>query len=137
MRIVWLAVFVCACGHAPPPKPAPAELPVATAADLAGTWVADDEMGRGYRMTIGKDNAFDLVIDRGKVGTCEQKGTLAPADAAKQFTLQYEKNECNRDYAGGAIQVKVTSFTGDALAIVMVGYGVEERHEYRRAPAER
>jgi hypothetical protein len=134
MRILLPWVLACACGHAPPPKPPPPELPVATPADLAGTWVADDEMDRGYRMTIGKDNTFDLVIDRGKVGNCEQKGTLSPGAAPKEFTLQYEKNECNRDYTGAGIQLKVASFTGDTLAVVMVGYGVEERHAFKRAP---
>jgi len=90
-------------------------------------------MDWGYRLVIDKSGALDQVIDRGKLGRCEQKGTLAMTEP-KKFTLQLAKNECNRQYDGGAIQFEVTSFTGDALAIGLVGYGTKEKHAYKRAP---
>src|SRR5258708_5524691 len=124
---------VVACGHAPPPKPPPAELAVKTAADIAGTWVTSDDMDWGYRLTIDKDGKLDQTIDRGKLGRCAQKGTLAVGGEPKQFAITYAKNECNQQYDGGAVQLKVTSFTGDALAVTLVGYGVEERHVYKKA----
>ena len=136
MRHTWLCVLAFACGHAPPPKPPPAELPVKTAADLAGTWVSSDDMDWGYRLTIDKDGKLDQLIDRGQLGKCEQKGTLAASDAPKQLAITYTKNECNQQYDGGAVQMKVTSFTGDALVVALVGYGIEEKHVYKRAPAQ-
>src|SRR3954470_24584388 len=60
----WIAsLFVVACGHAPPMQPPPVELPVTTAKDVAGTWVAEGELDWGYRMTIDPDGQFSLVID--------------------------------------------------------------------------
>jgi hypothetical protein len=135
MRVLSMCVLAAACGHAPPPKPPPAELPVKTAADIAGTWVASDDMDWGYHLTIDKDGKLDQIIDRGRLGRCEQKGTLAPA-AANELAITYSKNECNQQYDGGAVQMKVTSFTGDALAVTLVGYGIEERHAYKHAPAQ-
>ncbi len=136
VRTIAWTVLVVACGHAPPPKPQAAEQPVKTAADLAGTWVTSDDMDWGYRLTIDKDGKLDQIIDRGRLGRCEQKGTIAAGDEPKQLAITYAKNECNQQYDGSAVQMKVTSFTGDALSVTLVGYGIEERHAYKRAPRQ-
>jgi hypothetical protein len=135
MRRIAFAVILVGCGHAPPPKPPPAEREVKATADLAGTWVTSDDLDWGYRMAIAADGAIDVVIDRNKLGRCEQKGTLEVVGPNK-FRVTYAKNECNRDYTGAALELGVTSFTGDELAIVVTGFGSEERHAYRRAPAQ-
>jgi hypothetical protein len=134
MRRALPWILACACGHPAPPKPPPAERAVTTAADLAGSWVSSDDLDWGYRMTIGADGAIAVTIDRGKLGRCEQKGKLDAGGEAKTFTVTYAKNDCNRDYAGAQLVLKISSFTGDALAFALTGYGSEERHIYRRAP---
>jgi hypothetical protein len=127
-------VLVVACGHAPPPKPAAAEQPVATIADIAGEWVSSDDMDWSYALALEPGGAIDLRVDRNKMGRCEQKGKVAATDAPKTFLVTYEKNECNRDYAGASLRMNVASFTGDSLTIVFGGYGSEERHVFTRAP---
>jgi hypothetical protein len=137
--IAWTFVAVAvvvACGHPAPPRPPPSELAVKLPADIAGTWVTSDDSDWGYRLTIDKAGALAQVVDRGKMGRCEQKGTLVVDEATpKQFQITYDKNECNRDYNGAALQIKVASFTGEMLTLVVTGYGSEERHVYKRAPA--
>jgi len=128
--LVVLLVF--ACGHAPP-KPAAVEQPVTSIADIAGIWIASDELDWAYKLSVEPTGAIALVIDRNKMGICEQKGTLAAGSEPKSFQLTYERNECNRDYAGAVLQMKIASFTGDALTVVITGYGSEERRTYTRA----
>jgi hypothetical protein len=129
-----VVVLVVACGHAPPAK-SPTEQPVATMADIAGKWVTSDDMDWSYALTIDGNGGFDLVVDRVKMGKCEQKCTVAPGAAPKKFQITYVKNECNRDLGGAVLQLEVTSFTGDALTLVITGFGSQEQHTFTRAPA--
>ena len=47
----WAVIAVAACHHAPPPAPPPAEKAIASIADVAGTWVRDDDIGWFYTLT--------------------------------------------------------------------------------------
>jgi hypothetical protein len=134
MRSLVMLVITVACGHAPPPKPAAAERPVSTVADLAGHWVSSDEMDWSYALALEPSGVIDLFVDRNKMGRCEQKGKIATTDTPKTFLVTYEKNECNRDYAGASLRMNVASFTGESLTLVFGGYGSEERHVFTRDP---
>ncbi len=94
MRRVWplLAVLV-ACSKPPPPKPPPAERAADQVADIAGRWVTSDAMDNSYSMTIEASGVIDVWIDRGKIGRCQQKGTIAPA-GAKKFGSGYRRELC-------------------------------------------
>jgi hypothetical protein len=131
-----LAWALAACGHAPPPKPVPAEQPVHGIADVAGNWVASDDMDWSYALALDPSGTLDLVIDRNKMGKCEEKGKLVPGSEPQKFQITYERNECNRDYNGAALQLDVASFTGDSLTIVISGYGSQEKHVFTRRPTE-
>jgi hypothetical protein len=136
MRAIVAVAFAIACGHAPPPpRPAPVELPVTGPRDLAGSWVTLDAADWHYTLSIDESGAIDQVIDRRKLGRCEQKGKLAATGQPKQYQLTYDKNECNRDYTGATLQLNVEWFTGYALVLVITGWGGEERHAYARAYA--
>ena len=107
-----------------------------SAADLAGRWVSSDDLDWGYTLTIDASGALDQWIDRGKMGRCEQKGTLKPL-APRAFRIAYAREECHRDdtLPNGLAQLtlKVASFTGDVLAIELAGDGTAEHRVYRRA----
>jgi hypothetical protein len=133
MAVMSAMALMSACGHAPPPKPPPTELAANTAADLQGKWVADDDMAFYYAMAIQADGAIDVVTDRGRLGRCEQKGTLAPT-GAKAFHVTYAIDECDRAAVGRVIELKVESFTAEALIVVLNADGMRERHVYKRDP---
>jgi hypothetical protein len=126
--IAAVVIALASCGHAPPPPPKPAEKPVAAASDIAGKWVASDDTDFAYALTITAEGAFDLWIDRNKMGRCEEKGTLAAA-SDKTFNLTYKVNDCHRETVGQTQPLAVESFTGDALTIALAG----GRQVYRRA----
>ena len=132
-QLGWL-VIAAACSHPPPPKAPPAEKPVKTIGDVAGHWVTSDDLDWYYALAVEPTGAIDLVVDRNKLGRCEQKGTVAAGTEPGTFQLTYAKNECNRDYNGAALQLKVASFTGDSLTLVISGYGSQESHTYKRDP---
>ena len=135
MRLPVTVLLLAACGHPPPAKPVAAERPVRAVADIAGRWLTSDDLDWAYTLALDPSGTIDLVIDRNKMGRCEEKGKLAPA-APPSFQLTYERNDCNREYAGAQLQLKVASFTGDSLTIVITGYGSEEKHVFTRAPVQ-
>jgi hypothetical protein len=119
---------MAACGHGAPPPQKPVERQVASVADLAGTWVASDEMDFGYTLTLSPDGGFDQFIDRNRMGKCEQKGTLRGQGA---FKLAYTRDDCRDNPLNGpppTVDVKIESFTGDALTLA-IG---TTRRAYRR-----
>jgi hypothetical protein len=126
--------IVSACGSKPTPKPPPAELEITGPASFAGRWVADDDMDFGYSLEIGADGAFLLAIDRGKLGRCEQKGTLAAGTDARSYKIAFAKNTCDPEYAGGTIDIAIASFTGSALVVVTTFAGSALRRTYGRDP---
>jgi hypothetical protein len=131
MRVALIALIVGgACSKGPPPKAPPREVPADRVADIAGTWVASDDMDWGYRMTIEVPGVIDVWIDRGKLGRCEQKGTIAASAPGRAFRITYTRGECNPQAVGIPIEMTVSSFTGEALTI-MVG---DQRRTYARSP---
>ncbi|MFN0247195.1 MAG: hypothetical protein ACKV2T_09805 [Kofleriaceae bacterium] len=135
VAIVSLAVLASACGSKPTPKSPPAELEIAGPASFAGAWVADDDMDFGYVLEVGVGGAFRIAMDRGKLGRCEQKGTLVSGDDPRSYKIAYEKNTCDPDYAGGTIDIAIASFTRDALVVVTTFAGTSLRRTYTRLPA--
>lgn len=122
MRLIPVAVVVglVGCGGAPAKKAPPKELPVERIADLAGRWVTSDEMDWSYEMTIIPKGDIDVWIDRGKMGRCEQKGTIV-ALADKMVRVIYTRGECNPQAVRVPIDMHVTSFTGDSLTVEVMG----------------
>src|SRR5512139_2386170 len=105
MRLAPVVVLV-ACGTPPAHKPPPAELPADKVADLAGRWVANDDMDFGYAMTIDEAGGIDVWIDRGKLGRCEQKGTIEPAQS-RRFRVVYKIGQCNPQAVGVPVDLEV------------------------------
>ncbi|MBA3458121.1 MAG: hypothetical protein H0T42_33885 [Deltaproteobacteria bacterium] len=134
MRWVLACLVIASCAKPPPPKPAAAELEVTGPASFAGSWVTDDELDRGYTLVIDPAGALLLTIDRGKMGKCEQKGTLVTDGNPRWYRIVYTKNTCNPDYGGTPLEIKIASFTGTELALVITGDGAERRPVYTRDP---
>ncbi len=87
-------------------------------------------MDFGYTLTLGRDGSFDQWIDRNRMGKCEQTGTLTGAQGA--FRLVYARDDCRDNPLNGpppAIDVKIESFTGDALTLAIGA----NRRAYQRA----
>lgn len=127
-RPVVLAVVI-ACSKPPPAAPKKQELPAENVADIAGRWAANDDLDWGYTMTIEAGGVIDVWIDRGKMGRCEQKGTISPA-GSRVFRVTYTRGECNPQAVGIPLDMTVASFTGDVLTVV-VG---EQQRTYSRTP---
>ena len=134
MRWVLGCLVIASCAKPPPPKPPPAELEITGPASFAGSWVTDDDMDRGYNLVIDPAGKLVLTIDRGKMGRCEQKGTLEVGANPRTYRIVYTKNTCNPDYGGTPLEIKITSFTGAQLALVITGDGAERRPVYARDP---
>ena len=135
MRWVTGCIVFAACAKPPPPKPPPAELEITGPASFAGSWVTDDDMDRGYTLVIDLAGKLVLTIDRGKMGRCEQKGTLEKGADPRSYRIAYTKDTCNPPAAGPTpLAIKIVSFTGGALALVITGDGTERRPVYTRDP---
>jgi hypothetical protein len=128
MRLAFVVLLV-ACGSPPVRKTPPKELPADSLGDIAGRWVTSDDMDIGDSMTIDDSGGIDVWIDRGKMGRCEQKGSIAAA-ASRTFRVVYKIGECVPQSVGVPVDMKVPSFTGDSLTVV-VG---EQSRTYQRAP---
>jgi len=118
MRRIWPLVALAACGGSQKQQQGPVELPATQVADLAGTWVASDDMDWGYKMTISAPATIDVWIDRGKMGRCEQKGTMKPS-SPRVFQVTYTRGECNPQAVNIPLDMSVASFTGTSLTVVV------------------
>ena len=135
MRWLVVAMLAVGCGQKAKPAPPPAEIPIAGISTFAGEWVADDEMAWSYRLTIKPDGALTGTIDRGKLPRCDREGTLAAGDGPKKFKLAMTKNTCEQALAhAGTADFEVTSYTGNALSIVVTVDGTPEQRTYARKP---
>jgi len=131
MRRTAIITLVVACGHAPPKPPPPAEKAVTGFADVAGSWVTDDDMGWFYTLAIDDKGAMIQTIDRGRLAQCEQKGKLTAQDNPKALQLVYAKDTCAAELGDPDKQdVKIVSFTGDHLTL---SFGTLQR-AYKRDP---
>lgn len=128
MRPLLLALVLASCAKPPPPRPPPAQVSADSVADLAGRWVANDDMDWGYSMTIAPTGEIDVWIDRGKMGRCEQKGTIV-AQGDRSFRVTYTRGGCNPQAVDVPLAMRVTSFTGELLTIVVA----EQSRTYERS----
>ena len=129
MRRIWPLIVLAACGGSQKKQQGPVEMPAEKVADVAGVWVTSDDMDWGYKMTITAPSTIDVWIDRGKMGRCEQKGTLK-ASSPRVFQVTYTVGECNRQAVNIPIDMSIASFTGTSLTVV-VG---DQKRVYTRAP---
>jgi len=133
MRWVLAAIVFASCGSPPPPKAPTPQVEVAGPASFAGSWVTDGELDWGYTLVIDPQGRYLLAIDRGKMGKCEKKGVLAQTSDPRNYSLVFTKNTCDQT-ATPALAIKVESFTGDELALLVTGDGTERRPIYKRDP---
>ena len=130
---VWAASSV-ACQHPPPPIPPAVEQPVRAFGDVAGRWVASDDLDWFYALSLRADGDLELAIDRGKLGRCVTHATLVQAAAAPSFELSVVVDECHRDRAAGPLHAVFPSFTGKTLTLELTDAGMTSRHTFSRAP---
>lgn len=121
--------FCVGCGGTQARKEPPKELPVERIGDLTGRWVSSDEMDWSYEMTIDSKGGIDVWIDRGKMGRCEQKGTIV-ALADRLVRVIYTRGECNPQAVKVPVDMRVTSFTGESLTVEVAS----QARTYQRAP---
>lgn len=129
-----LTVIASACGSKPTPKPPPAQLAITGPASFAGRWVTDDDLDFGYSLQVSADGGYLLVVDRGKMGRCEQKGALVGTADPRRYQIAFVKDTCDPEYTGGTIEIAVASFTADELVLVTTFAGTPLRRTYARAP---
>jgi hypothetical protein len=131
-----LVIVAAGCGHpAPAPTHTATELPVTGTATFAGAWVTSDDMDWGYRLVIAGDGRFTVVVDRGKLGRCEQRGKLAAAADPKSYKLTLVTDSCSPTGAGGgSLAVTIPSYTGESLTLAYTVGTTETRRTYQRDP---
>jgi len=133
MRWVIASVLVAACGHAPPVKVEAEEEPVTGVATLAGTWLTNDDMDWLYRLRIGADGRFVMSVDRAKLGTCEQRGTIAQYGEGASFMLTITRDSCSNS-EGGSLPFTIPSFTGDKMTLAYKIGTAKTKRFYSRDP---
>ena len=77
-----------------------------------------DDMDFGYSLVIRPTGQLVLAIDRGKMGRCEQKGTMKPS-SPRVFQVTYTRGECNPQAVNIPLDMSVASFTGTSLTVVV------------------
>ena len=135
MRLVIASLILAACSHAPAKKPPPEEIPIEGPQTFAGTWLTNDDLDWYYRLIVVPDGRFGLVIERGKMGQCEQKGTLVAGKGPSTFQLTLTKDSCSKTGpTGGSLTVSVASYTGQALTLAYLVGGELVKKTYTRDP---
>jgi hypothetical protein len=129
---VLLVAVLSGCGSKPTPKPPPAEVEITGPESLVGRWVADDDMDFYYQLTITADGTYSLIVDRGKLARCEQKGLLAVGQDTRHYTITQPKLTC--DEAIAAMDIHIKSFTGFHLVIETTMDGTAQTRTYTRGP---
>ncbi len=136
LKTASIAAWVlAACAHAPAKKPPPEEIPIEGPQTFAGTWLTNDDLDWYYRLIIVPDGRFGLVIERGKMGKCEQQGKLAAGKGPSTFVLTLSKDTCsNTGPTGGSLTLSVASYTGDALVLAYLVGEEMVKKTYTRDP---
>jgi hypothetical protein len=125
-------LLAAACGHAPPPAAKEVERPARSVAEIAGMWVTSDDMDWGYNMTISPKGTIDVWIDRGKMGRCQQKGSIAAGKTEGQFRLVYKIGQCEPRAVNVPIDATITQLSTHLTIIVGSDHRV-----YERAPEQK
>ena len=134
MRWVIACLLVAACSHPPPPKAeGSGEEPVTGVETLAGTWLTNDDMDWLYRLTIVPDGRFVMSVERGKMGPCEQRGTVAHYGEGASFMLTLTRDSCSKG-EGGQLPFTIPSFTGDAMTLAYKVGTAKTKRFYTRDP---
>ena len=134
-RLFAVLVLAAACSHAPVKPPPPEEIPIEGPQTFAGTWLTSDDLDWYYRLIVVPDGRFALVIERGKMGQCEQQGKLVAGKGPSTFVLTLTKDSCSKTGpTGGGLTLSVASYTGQALTLAyLVGDSMVKR-SYTRDP---
>jgi hypothetical protein len=133
--VIAVLVLAAACSHPPAKKPPPEEIPIEGPQTFAGTWLTNDDLDWFYRLIVVPDGRFALVIERGKMGVCEQRGRLAAGKGPSTFLLTLAKDTCSETGpTGGALTVSVASYTGQALTLAYLVGDNMVRRSYTRDP---
>ncbi len=133
MRWVIGCLLVAACGHAPPPKVEGTEEPVTGPETLIGTWLTNDELDWLYRLTILPDGRFVMKVERSKMGSCEQRGTIAHYGEGASFLLTLTRDTCSKS-EGGSLPFTIPSFTGNAMTLAYKVGTAKTKRFYTRDP---
>lgn len=133
MRWVLASMVVAACGHAKPTLTEGNEEPVTGVATLAGTWLTNDDMDWLYRLRISPDGRFAMGVERGKLGNCEQRGTIAQYGEGASFMLTITRDTCS-DSEGGSLPFTIPSFTGDKMTLAYKVGTTKTKRFYSRDP---
>jgi len=133
MRWVIACLLVAACGHPPPVKTEGTEEPVTGVATLAGTWLTNDDMDWLYRLTVVPDGRFVMSVERGKLGPCEQRGTIAQYGEGASFMLTITRDSCSHG-EGGSLPFTIPSFTGDRMTLAYKVGTSKTKRFYQRDP---
>lgn len=133
--VIAASLLAAACSHAPVKKPPPEEIPIEGPQTFAGTWLTSDDLDWFYRLIVAPDGRFALVIERGKMGTCEQQGRLVSGKGPSTFVLTLTKDSCAKTGpTGGSLTLSVASYTGQGLTLAyLVGEDLVKR-SYTRDP---
>jgi hypothetical protein len=126
-----LVLVLSACGSKPTPKLPPAELEITGPESLVGRWVADDDMDFYYQLTITRDGAYSLIVDRGKLARCEHTGLLVVGADTRHFAIVQPKVTCDEPAARA---IAITSFTGASLVVETSANGSTTTRTYSRGP---
>lgn len=132
LAVLLLAV---ACSHPVAKQPPPPEIPIEGPQTFAGTWLTNDDLDWYYRLIVVPDGRFALVIERGKMGRCEQQGKLVAGKGPSTFLLTLTKDSCSKTGpTGGALTISVPSYTGQALTLAYLVGDDMVRRTYTRDP---
>lgn len=133
--VIAALVLAVACSHAPAKQPPPEEIPVEGPQTFAGTWLTSDDLDWYYRLIVMPDGRFALVIERGKMGSCEQRGNLVAGKGPSTFVLTLTKDSCSETGAtGGSLTLSVASYTGQALTLAYLVGETTVKRSYTRDP---
>jgi len=132
MRALVLVGLLVACSHPAPPPPPAAQVPVATWDDVAGTWVAFDDLDFSYALQLAPGDLL-LSVNRGKLGTCTLHAKPILGAQPPRFELEVVLDECHRDRQAGPVFVAFPSFTGKQLAVEITDGTDVTRNTYTRS----
>lgn len=133
MRWVIACFLVMACTHAHPTKVEGTEEPVTGPETLVGTWLTNDDLDWLYRLSILPGGRFVMKVDRGKMGPCEQRGTIAHYGEGASFMLTLTWDTCSHS-DGGNLPFTIPSFTGDAMTLAYKVGTAKTKRFYTRDP---